>query len=240
MDKGLLVDKPVALGQNLLVQLALDGFPIAVALWVKSGEEGLWRLYIASPRVDPAKPGGAYQALYASLSRLSAPKVDFSEIKLIPAGHPIARDALELLGRCSEGYPIRLFKGSLGDLVVEEAYIYPPRPALPRPPQTEKRKLKEDVQQEERFEDLLLTREEKSAAAQLVARGIAPQQAEEWVRKKRQKQQPRPPIPAGTVVETWVAAYWGDKPEDDPNPLLTVEAPDGARGLAFKQDTEPA
>jgi len=68
--------------------------------------------------------------------------------------------------------------------------------------------------------------------------GFAPATAEYWVRKRREQQ--KPPIPAGTVVSAEVAAWWGDKPEDDPNPLLRVEAPDGAQGLTLRENTEPA
>jgi hypothetical protein len=70
--------------------------------------------------------------------------------------------------------------------------------------------------------------------------GVDRDRAEYWARKKREAKCSRPPIPAGTVVRTRVAAWWGENPEDDPNPLLEVEAEGGARGLVFKDETEPA
>jgi hypothetical protein len=85
-----------------------------------------------------------------------------------------------------------------------------------------------------------LSPQESRAVAQLVASGISPSQADYWVRKKREAVQAKPPIPAETIVNARVAAWWGDKPEDDPNPLLLVEASDGAQGLTFKDNTEPA
>jgi hypothetical protein len=73
-----------------------------------------------------------------------------------------------------------------------------------------------------------------------IASGVSPEDADRWVRKQHPQPPSRPPIPAGTVVNAWVAAYWGDRPEDDPDPTLLVEAADGARGLVPRSQTEPA
>jgi hypothetical protein len=80
---------------------------------------------------------------------------------------------------------------------------------------------------------------EQDVYDQLVATGSSREQALDWIRKRREKEHPRPPIPAGTVVHAELAAWWGKKPEDDPNPLFRVKAPDGAEGLTFMDNTEP-
>jgi hypothetical protein len=46
-------------------------------------------------------------------------------------------------------------------------------------------------------------------------------------------------IPAGTEVEVDLKAHHGGDPDDDPNPLLRVEAADGRWGYVGRDDTEP-
>jgi hypothetical protein len=239
VDTEVLVEDRIDDGQKLLAELVRAGFDVTVAVWVRTGEEGLWFLYIGSASVDPAKIGDAYRALYACLSRVSAPGLSFSEIKLVNASNPVASNALAIRDRHPSLAPIRYDGERLGDMAIEEAYIYPPLQAPGPRPGGEQRRLKKEVQQVDRPEDQLLTRAEQAAVSQIVSSGVNVQQAEEWVRKWRQKRHPRPPIPAGTLVRAWVVARWGDAVGDDTNPLLMVEAPDGARGLVFMEDTEP-
>ena len=239
MDTEVLVDDRIDDGRQLVAELLRSGFDVTVAFWARTSEDGLWTLYLASPAVDPAKPGGAYRAAYESLGRVPGLAITPAEIHMINDVSPIARDAISVRGRYAGRMPTQFHGDRLGNLSVVEAYIYPAFPSRHGPTSAEERRLKKDVVQVERPEDFLLTQEEKAAVVQLMAQGVNSQQAEEWVRKKREKQHPRSPIPAGTVVRAWTAAHWGDKPEDDPNPLLMVEAPDGARGLTFKDDTEP-
>jgi hypothetical protein len=102
-------------------------------------------------------------------------------------------------------------------------------------------RLKTDVEQKFRDDEFLepLTPRETGVLGQIVASGVAPVQAEYLVRKRREIDRHRPSIPAGTVVDAWITGWWGDEPEDDPNPLLEVEADDGRLGLTFKDNTEP-
>ncbi len=238
MGTELLVEDSLDFGQKLIAELFRDGFDVAVALWARASEEGRWFLYIGSRSVGPESIGGAYRALSACLSRIPDSEIGISEVKLVPAASPLAREAMAVRDRYYGRAP-KPYRGKrLANLGIEEAYIYPPLPAPPPVQGVEMRKLRKDVAQVGRPKDFALSQEEDATVAHLTAQGVSPQQAEEWVRKKREKQ--RPPIPAGSVVKAWVAAAWGERPEDDPNPLLMVEGPDGARGLAFKEDTEPA
>jgi len=66
MDTEILVGSQFDDGRRLVGQVVRDGFDVSVAFWVKTSEEGLWRLYIASPSVDAERPGEAYQKVYAS------------------------------------------------------------------------------------------------------------------------------------------------------------------------------
>jgi hypothetical protein len=242
MDQISLVDRRIDDGQELLLQLAQDGFEVTAAFWLKTAEENWWHLYLASKRVDQDGPAEAYRALQTSLRRLPGTTISLADVKLISASHPLARDVIAVQKR----YPGRaasLYHGAqLGGVAVEEAYIYAPLSRQKQNPYAlGERRLKTAVEQTTRLDEVLapLSPQESKALEQIVASGVSPAQAELWVRKKRELERPRPAIPAGSIVRAWVTAWWGDRPEDDPNPLLEVEAPDGARGLTFKNNTEP-
>src|SRR5206468_3730093 len=100
-------------------------FDVSVAFWAKTSEEGIWFLYIGSTSVDIAKVGDAYRTLYACLSKIPDPWVGMSEVKLIAANNPIAKEAITARDR-HPGRRMVPFQGNrLGNLSVEEAYIYP-------------------------------------------------------------------------------------------------------------------
>jgi hypothetical protein len=94
MDTEILVDNRIDDGRELVSELVRDGFDVAVAFWVKTSEEGLWFLYIGSTSVHAERLGNAYGAVYACLRRLPNPPFSLSEIKLVQAHNPIARDAI--------------------------------------------------------------------------------------------------------------------------------------------------
>jgi hypothetical protein len=75
--------------------------------------------------VNAERPGQAYPALYASLSKIPNSSVQLSEIKLVNDANPIARDAV-MMRLKSPGMMATKFPGKcLGDLSIEEAYVYP-------------------------------------------------------------------------------------------------------------------
>jgi hypothetical protein len=235
------VDRRIDDGQKLVLQLARDSFEVAAAFWLKAAEDAWAHLYLVSNAVDQLGPRDAYRAVQAALQRLAAPSVTLLDVKLISESEPLARAVRKLQRQSKDRRPITVRDGHLGDLFVEEAYLYPPLPRQKRAPVSlGKRRLRTAVQRSSRVDELVapLTPQESRALEQLVATGISPAQAEYWVRKKREEAG-APSIPAGTVVDARLAAWWGDSPEDDPNPLLLVQAPDGAEGLTFKDNTDP-
>ncbi|HUY89939.1 MAG TPA: hypothetical protein VMV10_14480 [Pirellulales bacterium] len=126
MDQSTLVDNQVDDGRRLVERFAADGNPVQAAFWVKTADEGLWFLYVATEIVDRGGPAAAYRAVYESLHKLKEPSVALSEIKLVSPSNPIAKDVLAIMAR----YPGRLaprFGGNkLGSMAVEQTYIYPP------------------------------------------------------------------------------------------------------------------
>lgn len=125
MDTELLVEPRIEDGRKLLGELVRDGFDVTVAVWVRTSEEASWSLTIGSNSVTPEKSGEAYGTLYVCLSRLPDSSVSLSEVKLVQASDPIARDAVAVRERHPGFSPIRYNGKRLGNLAIEEAYIYP-------------------------------------------------------------------------------------------------------------------
>jgi hypothetical protein len=244
MDQELLVDSKIEDGRRLISQLAADGLAVSAAFWVRTAEEGLHHFYIALPQISAEKIGEAYGRLYTSLSKIPGSELTLSEIRLVGPDNPLAQAVLEI----QRHYPGRVAtwmrSERLGREPVDKVYIYPvpkPKRGAGHPFGTMKVRLKNDVEQKFRGDEFLepLTPQEAGVLGQIVSSGVSPAQAEYLVRKRREIDHHRPPIPAGTTVKARITAWWGDDPKDDPNPLLEVEAPDGAQGLTFKDNTEP-
>jgi hypothetical protein len=124
MDTELLVENQIDDGQLLIEQLIKDGFDVSVALWVKTSEEGLWYLIIASPEVAEQSLSDAYQTLYSSLDKLSASSISYSDVKLMTDSNAVSRAAIELRDRLPARIPTRIRDRRLGTLTAREGYIY--------------------------------------------------------------------------------------------------------------------
>src|SRR5438034_1018135 len=125
MDQELLVENRFEDAEKLLSQLVRSGFDVTVAFWVLTSEESSWVLYIASNTVNPGKVGLAYGALYASMSQIPHLSFSLSEVQLVQPSEPIAKEAIALRDRNQARLPVRYRGKRLGDLAIEEAYIYP-------------------------------------------------------------------------------------------------------------------
>ena len=125
MDTELLVENRIVDGQKLVRELVRSGFDVTVAFWVLPSESETWFLYIGSKSVSPDKPGGAYGVLYACLSRVPEASMGLSEIHVVPVSDPIARAAIAVRDRNGKRNPARYDGKRLGDLDIEEAWIYP-------------------------------------------------------------------------------------------------------------------
>jgi hypothetical protein len=112
-------------GQRLIKELDREGFDVSVAFWVKGTEEGIWHLYIGSASVDSGTVGDAYRTLYACLKRIPDPWVSVSNVRIIRASDSAAKAASAARDRNPMRLPFRFRGSQLGDLSVEEAYIYP-------------------------------------------------------------------------------------------------------------------
>jgi hypothetical protein len=242
MDTNAVVEAHIDEGRRLIEQLVRDGIDVTAAFWGVTGE-GFIYLYIVSKDVAEAGPAIIYHRVYDALQTIAARHMDVTRVRLVSVTDPIVKEVLGIRRRFPAKIGTWLPGSSLGSTSIEQAYVYPsPEPVRRGAASGERRRLKTAVEQTNRLGELVksLTAQERHALDQLVSTGLTREQAEYWVRKRREIERPRPPIPAGSVVNARIAAWWGDKPEDDPNPLLQVEAPDGAQGLTFRENTEPA
>jgi hypothetical protein len=125
VDQELLVDNRIDDGEKLLARLVQSGFDVTVACWVLVSEESSWFLYIGSTGVDPATVGDAYRKLYAALIKLPDVSLSISEVRLVHPSNAIAKDAIAERDRHRGRIPVRYGGKRLGDMAIEEAYIYP-------------------------------------------------------------------------------------------------------------------
>jgi len=124
MDTELLVEDRIADGEKFIAELIRDGFDVTVALWAKTSEEGLWFLYVGSSSVQAGNIGVSYRRAYECLSRVPSASIRLSEIKLVAATNPIAEEAIAVRDRYPARLPTRFQGTRLGNLSIEEAYIY--------------------------------------------------------------------------------------------------------------------
>lgn len=122
MDTTTLVNEQIDDGKRFVDHLRQSNFEVLVACWVLTSEEGLWFFYVASPVVDTDGLAAAYRKVYGELTKSQIQWIARSDIKLIGSHNPIAVDAVAYQ---SNRLVTRFGGRQLGNLTVEEAYIYP-------------------------------------------------------------------------------------------------------------------
>jgi hypothetical protein len=127
MDTEVLVENRIPDGWKLLADLIRDGFDVTVAFWAKTGEGGLWFLYIGSSAVDGGQFGDALWRVYCCLRTIRGSCITPSDIKLIHRADQAATDAAAIRDRYAANRVItyRPPEGRLGGLSTDEVCIYP-------------------------------------------------------------------------------------------------------------------
>jgi hypothetical protein len=125
MDTEVLVENRIVDGQKLIRELIRSGFDVSVAFWVRLSESEIWVLYIGSKSLSPDRLGDAYGPLYSCLNRIPNVTITLSDIHVIPVSSPVAKAAIALRDRNRKRDPARYDGKRLGDLDIEEAWIYP-------------------------------------------------------------------------------------------------------------------
>ena len=96
---------------------------------MKETEEGLWFLYVASKEVDEKGIKAAYHAIHIVMRDLGQLWVDRFEVKLVRPDHPITKDVLGILARFPGRSATRYGGKRLGNVSIDDSYIYPPAAA---------------------------------------------------------------------------------------------------------------
>jgi hypothetical protein len=128
MDTESLVENLILDGQRLLEYLPQNGFDVTAAFWLKPSENGRWHYYLVSPVVDAEGVTPAYRRLHTLIRQMPPPVwIDPLKVKLIGPGNPIARDVLAVHARTPDPRvsPIRWGGTSLGNVSIDDAYLYP-------------------------------------------------------------------------------------------------------------------
>ena len=125
MAPELLVDEHIEDGGRLATELVRSGFDVTAAFWIRTQEDGLRFLYLASSSVRRDGFANAYRNVYATLSRLGVQAIDLSQIKLVDGNNPLALEVVAVRDRYPARIPTRLGAGRLGGIAIEEAFIYP-------------------------------------------------------------------------------------------------------------------
>jgi len=120
-----LVDELIDDGWKLIDRLIEENIPLIMACWVKPVENDRWSLCIATPLLDEKGAARAYREVYRVLGSLGNLWVTDSDIKLVGKDDPITRDVLGIKRRFSVNLPTRSKRPQLGNLAVEETYVYP-------------------------------------------------------------------------------------------------------------------
>ena len=131
MAQAPLVEMEINEGQRLLDRLAQTGVAVTAAAWLKESESGDWYLYLVTPLVgEDGANRPAYHRVNTVIRAMQEEgfALDPFAKKVIGPHDPIAKDMVANRGGRPGGPPTP-FRGSrLGELAIEEAYLYPPPP----------------------------------------------------------------------------------------------------------------
>jgi hypothetical protein len=130
MDTNGLVTRRVEDGRKYINLLSARGFDVTAACWVRTSEEDVWLLYVASPRVDNRKLADAYSGAYAVLQTMEGTTVSASEVKLVGENSLIATEILDVRRRYADTFVDSSILRQVGSVMIEEAYVYGPPQTL--------------------------------------------------------------------------------------------------------------
>lgn len=125
MDSESLVINQIDDGKRLVNLLIERGFDVRAAFWVRTSEDGQWTLYIASPVVDEKGVAGAHRELYGVYRSIPDAWALLSDVKLIGTNDPMAKEVVDIQARFPSRMATRSRRDHLGDLAIDELYIYP-------------------------------------------------------------------------------------------------------------------
>jgi hypothetical protein len=111
------------------MQLLRAGFDVTAAAWLKETEVGRWYLFIVTANVQSKGAAAAYSDAYGVLLKMRDVAITMADVVLVGPVDPVARDLITMTkaGAVSTLTRVQLPTSvTLGNLVVEELFIYLP------------------------------------------------------------------------------------------------------------------
>lgn len=126
MDPNTLVEELIDDGKKFIDRLVQNKVPVLAACWLRPADEDRWTLCIATPLVDEQGASlRAYGEVFRVLRNVSPTLITSSDVKLVGVEDPITKDLLDIRRRYT-GRALRRYQGpKIGNIAVEDAYIYP-------------------------------------------------------------------------------------------------------------------
>lgn len=120
-----LTDNQASDGRRFLDRLSREGFPLAAAAWIKEYDVGYWYLYVATPFVRRRSCRSGYEITGLILEAMPQPfHVGRFQVNLIRANTRLGLAILENAARLPPGEGTPYIGFPLGDMSIDEAYIY--------------------------------------------------------------------------------------------------------------------
>jgi hypothetical protein len=123
MAKKALLDADVKLGEKILESLDAAKFPISVAVWILTDENG-WQLVIGTPLYEKSGPLEAYGRLITALRKDDPESRDFDDVRLMSNREPFIRELRRLFGKTASVKGMRLGGHQIGGLWLDDAVVY--------------------------------------------------------------------------------------------------------------------
>jgi hypothetical protein len=126
MDQETLVEHRIDDVPRLINQLKQANFDVKAAFWLYTSETDQWFLYLVSDVADKKGITAAYKLVHMALRRLTNVWINRFEVKLVSPTNPVAKAVTDLLSKQHSPVPTQVRGMNLGDVYLENAYIYPP------------------------------------------------------------------------------------------------------------------
>ncbi len=129
MDQGPLVMEQIDAGAKLANEFDRRT-PLQAAFWLKESEDGQWYLYLVSDQINDTNFDVAYREVLRLLGRGPHMWLDPFQVKVAGVDDPVAKAVIGIQQKYPGSLAARLRNRMLGDVSVDEVYIYPiPVPA---------------------------------------------------------------------------------------------------------------
>jgi hypothetical protein len=124
MDQGTLVRDEIDAGAEFVRRFGRYA-PVAAAFWLRAADKLGRYLYIASDQFTDRNTPAAYTEVARVIREMGDPNLDPFRVKVVRMDNPVVRSVMEIYQQYKGRPPARYEATSLGDVAVDDLYIYP-------------------------------------------------------------------------------------------------------------------